>query len=67
MASMTITTDNAQAQRLATALGAKLNLGRDATANEIKAYTIDHLRSVVLQYEGEIARRQINLSAFDPT
>lgn len=67
MPTMTITTDAAQAQRLVTALGHKLSLGRDATAVEAKEYVKDVLRSVVLEYEGEIARRQISLNTFDPS
>lgn len=74
MPAMTITTDAQQAQRLATALGRKLGYRndqtgapRDATAAEIKAYVVDHLRSVVHEYESEQARSQISVNSFDPS
>lgn len=73
MAAITITTDNAQAQRLATALGRKLDYRneatgapRDATGAEIKAYVVDMLRAVVHEYEAEQLRIQSSLSAFTP-
>lgn len=73
MPSMTITTDAGQAQRLATALGRKLDLRdngvpRDATAAEIKKFTVDMLRGVVHEYETERDRAQIQPpAAFDPS
>lgn len=74
MPSMTITTDNSQAQRLATALGRKLDYRndatgapRDATGAEIKAYVVDMLRAVTHEYEAEQKRIQNTLTPFDPT
>jgi hypothetical protein len=67
MPTQTITTTAPQAQRVATAFGAKLNLGRDATAAEVKADVIAYMRNVVINYEREEAQKQIVDSAFDPT
>lgn len=55
MPSMTITTTAPQAQRLVTAFGDRLALGRDATEAEIKAWTIAQLREVVRSYERKVA------------
>lgn len=55
MPSMTITTSAADAQRLATAIGAKLGLGRDATGAEIKAETVAYLVSIVRSQEAQAA------------
>lgn len=63
MPSMTITTTAQQAQRLATALGKALGYGRDATADEIKAYVVDHFRQLVHREE----RQEVAPTAFDPT
>lgn len=50
MATQTITTDAPQALELAAAMGAKLGLGRSATAPEVKTATVDWYRSIVKDY-----------------
>jgi hypothetical protein len=61
MPTMTITTNNAQAQRIATAFGRLKNRRnpdkspRDATAAEVKSDTVDFLRSTVVNYERDVA------------
>lgn len=72
MPSMTITTDNGLAARLAAAVGRKLDLRdsngpRDATAAEVKKFTIDMLRGVVHDVEREQAQLQISVSAWEPS
>lgn len=65
---MTINTTAPQAQRLAVAFGRELGLGRNATADEIKAAVITYLRRVVILQERGIAEAQITPpSVFDPT
>ena len=51
MPSLTVTLTTAQAQRVATAFGRYWNLGRDATAAEVKEYLIRQLKGVVAQQE----------------
>ena len=51
MPTLTITTDATQAARVAHAVGQHLNLGRDATAQEIKDFVIRILRNVVQDAE----------------
>lgn len=63
MPTITITTDNALTARLATALGKQQGFGRDATAAEVKAYLIDHIRQIVWRDE----RREVAPVPFDPT
>lgn len=75
MASMTITTDNGQALRLAAAVGRALRLKdaqdapRPATGPEIKAYTIQFLRDTVRVQEHEMAREAVALpnDPFEPS
>lgn len=75
MASMTITTDNAQALRLATAVGRALLLKdaqgvlRPATNAEVKVFTIQFLRDTVRQQEQNAAREAVALpnDPFDPS
>jgi len=61
MPSMTINTTSEQAQRVAAAFGKQLNLvdendePRDATAAEIKAATIDYIKTTVLRQEQRAA------------
>lgn len=51
MATLTINTTAQQDARIVEAFGAHLNLGRNATAAEVKASVIEHVRSVVYAYE----------------
>lgn len=67
MATMTITTTTEQAARVATAFGALLHLGRDATAAEVKQAVIAYMRAVVLQYENRQAIAVLTDSPFEPT
>jgi len=63
MPSLTITTTAEQASRLASAYGAKLGLGRDATQAEVKAALIAEMKSVVRSYEAERAHRSVVIPA----
>ena len=67
MATMTITTTAQQDARLVVAFGTKLNLGRNATAAEIKADIINYVRSVVDQQEINATIISNPPAAFDPT
>ena len=67
MATLTITTTTAQDQRLGPAFGAKLGLGRNATASEVKAHFIDYMRQVVQDHEREESIRALSATAFDPS
>ena len=51
MATLTITTDPAVDARMQPAFGDMLRLGRIATGPEIKQAIIDHMKSVVFNYE----------------
>lgn len=72
-ADMTISTTGPQATRLAAAIGARMNLTdaqgkpRSATAAEIKTTIINELRSWVISYEEDIARKALVPAPFDPT
>ena len=63
MATLTITTTADQAQRIATAFGAELNLEtidnppspRDATEAEVKAYVVRFIKDIVLNQEHRAA------------
>jgi len=59
--SITITTDSAQDARIVVAVGSIMNLGRNATQAEVKAFLVQYLRQSVQDYE----RRQ-NMSTFTP-
>lgn len=67
MATMTITTDAQQAQRVAAAVGSELSLGRDATMAEVKGFTIAFLRRIVQFQERRAAEAEIADTPFDPT
>lgn len=67
MATLTITTTAPQAARVAEAFGKMLNLGRDATNNEVKEAVIAYVRGVVLSYENRKAIALLTDAAFDPT
>lgn len=62
----TITTTAQDDQRLATAFGTRLGLGRNANAAEIKNALINWLRAVVIEEERVAAERQQS-APFDPT
>ena len=76
MPTLTINTTAAQAQRVSVAYGRLLNLRtpdksaqRDATGAEIKAAIIGEIKSVVLNYERDIAMQAASdaVPGIDPT
>lgn len=73
MPSMTITTDNDQAARLAAAVGHVCmytngnGAPRSATAAEVKDYIIGHLRGITRQYEKGLLDAQNQPAPFEPT
>lgn len=70
---MSITTTNAHAARVAAAYGNKLQLGRDATAGEIKNAVVAHIIETVKDYEKEttvqaaVATALSGMTTIDPT
>lgn len=68
MATLTINTTGAQDTRIVAAFGRYLQLGRNATAAEVKAEVIKFLRAVVAQQEEAMDREAIPVrSPIDPT
>lgn len=67
MATLSIDFTAPQAQRMATALGTVLRLGRDATPAEVKQYWVDEMKRLVKNVERETAAQAITGTAFDPT
>jgi hypothetical protein len=67
MPTLTITTTVAQANRVASAFGKALGLGRDATEAEVKQEVIRLMRSVVIARERQDAISQITDTPFDPS
>ena len=67
MPTMTITTTGPQATRVVSAFGLQLNLGRDATAAEVKQATIQFLKGVVFAQEAKALRDAIVVPPIDPT
>ena len=72
MPTLSITTTIEDAQRVASAVGYQLGLGRDATQAEVKGFVITNIRTLILNYERmmkeEAAKAAISPSAsFDPT
>lgn len=72
MATITIVTNASQSQRAAKAFGEKLNLGRDATGDEIRAWIIEELRTIIQHYERRILQKANDdalpaATQFDPT
>lgn len=57
MATTTINTTAAEDARIVVAVGHILNLGRNATAAEVKSFLIAELRNAVLSDEREVASR----------
>lgn len=54
-----------QAQRMATAIGGVLRLGRDATLVEIRQYWVDEMKRLVKNVEFETSTRQITHTPLD--
>lgn len=67
MATLTINTTAPQDARLVVAFGAKIGLGRNATASEIKADIINYIRAVVFDQERLAVVSSNPSSALDPT
>ena len=55
MGTLTINTTSEQDARIRAAFGSQLNLQRDATGAEIKAYVIEFVKSTVLGHERRAA------------
>lgn len=51
MATISITLDATQSQRVATAFGRVYGLGRDATLAEVKGYIVTYIKGVVTDTE----------------
>lgn len=66
MPTISITTDAANAQRLATAFGKYWALGRDATQAEIRAYLVRQLVAVVRNAERRDALTTYEAGSADP-
>lgn len=63
MAQIILNATAPMAQRVVTAFGARLGLGRDATVQEVKQYLIDHIKAVVDQAEREaISQTPVDLT-----
>jgi hypothetical protein len=56
-----------QAQRLATAFGARQGLGRDATLAEIKQWLLGHLKEMVRSQEKAVSEAMIVIPPFEPS
>jgi hypothetical protein len=54
-----------QAQRMATAIGGVMRLGRDATPAEVKQYWVDEMKRLVKNVEFEASARQITNTPLD--
>ena len=68
MAQITIEVTAQQANRAQAALGAYLNLGRNATGAEVKEWLIRQMRTVVYNHERRLAEAAITSPApFEPT
>lgn len=67
MSTLTITTTGAQDARIVVAFGARLGLGGNATAAQVKAEVINFIRGVVQNYEQQQNNASFNFSPLDPT
>lgn len=67
MATMTITTTAPEDARLAAAFGTYLNLGRNATAAEIKAAIVRWATSIVHQQELQVQQAAIAITDIAPS
>ena len=69
MATLTITTTAPQDAKIVVAFGAKLALGRNATASEVKADVIGYIRQIVRDYDTRIAveAAAATVTPIDPT
>lgn len=67
MGTLTITTTAPQDARLVAAFGRLLNLGRNATAAEVKQNVKDYIRQVVIAQERADAYGALAPITFDPS
>lgn len=67
MATLTITTTAAQDTRIVVAFGARLQLGGNASAAQVKAELINFIRGVVQNYEQQQNNAAFSFSPLDPT
>ena len=67
MSVLTITTTAPQDARIIVAYGAKLGLGRNATAAEVKAHIISEIKQTVEQFEHAEQASAITVPSIDPT
>ena len=67
MATMTITTTASEDARLTVAFGAKLGLGGNASAAQIKADVTNYIRAVVADQERIAASLTANQTPVSPT
>jgi hypothetical protein len=69
MATLTINTTGAQDARIAAAFGARLRLGGNANATQVKQQVIQFIVNVVQQYEQEEAAKAAvaGVTPIDPT
>jgi len=66
MATVTITVGNADAQRVADAVGNYTNEDQSAASNaQVKTWLIDQLKAVVRTYEREVAAEAARAAATD--
>lgn len=65
MATLTLTTTSQQDARIVQAFGTYLDLGRNATAGEVKQWLISQLRGVVLAQEAKAAREAAEAALTD--
>lgn len=68
MATLTINTTAGDAQRVAAAFGARLNLGRDATGAEVKQQVIQFIVNAVQEQEqrAAVASALSGITPIDP-
>jgi len=67
MPTLTINTTAAQATRVASAFGKRLNLGRDATNAEVKQQVIEFLKDAVWDQEHRDAVEAVVTNRINPT
>ena len=67
MPSTTVTYSASDGTRIAHAVGVKLNLGRDATVNEVKALIVAAIKQMVLESEQREVYLAINVDTLSLT
>ena len=67
MATLTINTTAAHAARVVAAFGLQQNLGRDATAAEVKQQVIEFMKGVVFDQEDRVTKDAVVTPLITPT